>query len=74
MVCSTCLMMCDHAMCGDRGIGECFGVELDLPGTIAKGDPTCQLRYIRREGTASVPVQKKDNALSGIVSRIRGRR
>ena len=41
--------MCDHAMCGDRGIGECFGVELDLPGTIAKGDATCQLRYIRRK-------------------------
>ena len=41
-------IMCDHAMCGDRGIGECFGVELDLPGTIAKGDPTCQLRYVRR--------------------------
>ena len=40
--------LCDHAMCGDRGIGECFGCELDLPGTIAKGDPTCQLRYIRR--------------------------
>ena len=42
-------VMCDHAMCGDRGIGECFGVELDLPGTIAKGDPTCQLRYVRRK-------------------------
>ena len=42
-------VMCDHAMCGDRGIGECFGVELDLPGTIAKGDATCQLRYIRRK-------------------------
>ena len=40
--------MCDHAMCGDRGIGECFGVELDLPGTIANGDATCQLRYVRR--------------------------
>ena len=45
-------VMCDHAMCGDRGIGESFGVELDLPGTIAKGDPTCQLRYVRREGRA----------------------
>lgn len=41
--------MCDHAMCGDRGIGETFGVELDLPATIAKGCETCQLRYIRRE-------------------------
>ena len=52
-------LMCDHAMCGDRGIGECFGVELDLPGTIAKGDPTCQLRYVRREGKA----QKKRKLL-----------
>ena len=48
-------VMCDHAMCGDRGIGETFGVELDLPGTIAKGDATCQLRYVRREGKAEMP-------------------
>jgi len=41
--------MCDYAMCGDRGIGEAFGVELDLPATIANGCKTCQLRYIRRE-------------------------
>ena len=41
-------LLCDHAMCGDRGIGSCFGVELDLPQTIAKGAPTCELRYIRR--------------------------
>lgn len=41
-------MMCDHAMCGDRGIGSCFGAELDLPQTIAKGSDTCQLRYVRR--------------------------
>ena len=40
--------MCDHAMCGDRAIGKCFGCELDLPQTIAKGGDTCQLRYIRR--------------------------
>lgn len=41
-------ILCDHAMCGDRGIGSCFGAELDLPQTIAKGGETCQLRYIRR--------------------------
>jgi len=40
--------LCDCAMCGDRGIGSCFGVELDLPQTIAKGADTCQIRYIRR--------------------------
>jgi len=40
--------LCDYAMCGDAGIGSCFGVELDLPATIARGDSTCQIRYIRR--------------------------
>ena len=60
-------MMCDHAMCGDRGIGECFGVELDLPGTIAKGDPTCQLRYVRREGTADIPAKETNTAAQDIV-------
>lgn len=41
-------MLCDHAMCGDQGIGSCFGAELDLPQTIAKGGEICQIRYIRR--------------------------
>jgi len=40
--------LCDHAMCGDRGIGEAFGCKLELPGTIAKGDKTCQIRYVRK--------------------------
>lgn len=44
--------LCDLAMCGDRGIGEAHGVELDLPKTIARGDDCCAIRYIRREGTA----------------------
>ncbi len=42
-------LMCDHAMCGDRGIGESFGVELDLPATIGRGDGVCKIRYIRRD-------------------------
>ncbi|MBQ9954034.1 MAG: L-2-amino-thiazoline-4-carboxylic acid hydrolase [Eggerthellaceae bacterium] len=42
----------DLAMCGDRGIGESFGVELDLPKTIARGDDCCAIRYIRRQGSA----------------------
>lgn len=63
--------LCDCAMCGDRGIGECFGVELDLPGTIANGDVACQLRYVRREGKADIPEktnsQKKRNlSIAGI--------
>ena len=61
-------VMCDHAMCGDRGIGECFGVELDLPGTIAKGDAACQLRYVRREGTADIPDKQESIAAQDIVN------
>lgn len=41
-------MLCDIAMCGDRGIGESYGCELDLPKTIAKGDDICHLRYHKR--------------------------
>lgn len=37
--------LCDHAMCGDRGIGESFDAVLDLPQTIAKGAETCQIRF-----------------------------
>ncbi|MEG2517421.1 MAG: L-2-amino-thiazoline-4-carboxylic acid hydrolase [Raoultibacter sp.] len=40
--------LCDIAMCGDRGIGEVHGVELDLPKTIARGDDCCAIRYVRR--------------------------
>lgn len=42
-------MLCDHAMCGDRGIAESFGCELDLPKTIARGDDICQIRFVRRD-------------------------
>ena len=38
-------MLCDIAMCGDHGIGECYGSVLDLPKCIAKGDEVCSLRY-----------------------------
>lgn len=37
--------LCDIAMCGDRGIGEAYGCELELRSTIARGDPVCHLRY-----------------------------
>ncbi len=37
--------LCDIAMCGDHGIGECYGAKLDLPKCIAKGDEVCSLRY-----------------------------
>ena len=42
-------LLCDHAMCGDRGIAESFGCELDLPATIARGDDVCKIRFVRRE-------------------------
>lgn len=37
--------LCDIAMCGRHGIGECYGAVLDLPKCIAKGDDVCSLRY-----------------------------
>ena len=41
-------MLCDIAMCGDHGIGECYGSVLDLPKCIAKGDDICALRYHKK--------------------------
>lgn len=41
--------LCDIAMCGDRGIGEAYGCELELPQCIAKGDPICAIRYVRNK-------------------------
>ncbi|MDR0662681.1 MAG: L-2-amino-thiazoline-4-carboxylic acid hydrolase [Spirochaetaceae bacterium] len=41
--------MCDFAMCGDRGIAEAFGCELDLPKTIARGDDRCSIRFKRKK-------------------------
>ena len=32
---------------GDRGIGEAYGCDLDLPKTIARGDDVCHLIYHR---------------------------
>ncbi len=40
-------VLCDHAMCGDRGIAESFGCVLDLPKTIARGDDVCEIRFHR---------------------------
>ena len=41
-------LLCDHAMCGDRGIAESFGCTLQLHKTIAKGDEICEIRIVRR--------------------------
>ena len=40
--------LCDIAMCGDHGIGECYGAVLELPKCIAKGDEICALRYSKK--------------------------
>lgn len=41
--------LCETAMCGDRGIISCFGGELHLPKTIAKGDPVCEIRFTKKK-------------------------
>ena len=41
-------LLCDHAMCGDRGIAESFGCTLQLHKTIPKGDEICEIRFVRR--------------------------
>ena len=41
-------LLCDHAMCGDRGIAESFGCTLQLHKTIAKGDEICEIRFVSR--------------------------
>ncbi|MEG1509176.1 MAG: L-2-amino-thiazoline-4-carboxylic acid hydrolase [Clostridia bacterium] len=41
--------LCDVAMCGDRGIASQFGAKLNLEKVIAKGDPICQIRFVRDE-------------------------
>lgn len=41
-------VLCDNAMCGDRGIAESFGCKLELPATIAKGDEVCKIRFVRK--------------------------
>lgn len=40
--------LCDHAMCGDRGIAESFGCRLELPAAIARGDDVCRIRFVRK--------------------------
>lgn len=42
-------MLCDIAMCGDNGIGESYGAVLELPQAISKGDPVCELKYIKKK-------------------------
>lgn len=48
-------LLCDCAMCGDRGIAESFGAHLELPQTIANGAETCQIRFARGEVPFEAP-------------------
>jgi hypothetical protein len=45
--------LCEYAMCGDRGIAESFGCDLDLVKTIAQGNGVCEIRFRRRETVVS---------------------
>ena len=42
-------LLCDFAMCGDRGIAESYGSELTLPKTLAKGDSLCEIRFDKQK-------------------------
>ena len=53
-------MLCDIAMCGDCGIGECYGSVLDLPKCIAKGDDICSLRYKKQKNVDTVSREEKE--------------
>jgi hypothetical protein len=54
-------MLCDIAMCGDHGIGECYGSVLDLPKCIAKGDDICALRYHKKAADDGSAEAAEDN-------------
>lgn len=41
--------LCDTAMCGDRGIASQFGGKLNLEKVIAKGEPICEIRFVKEE-------------------------
>lgn len=40
-------LLCDTAMCGDRGIASQFGGKLNLGKVIAKGDDVCEIRFVK---------------------------
>ena len=42
-------LLCDIAMCGNHGIGECCGSILDLLKCIARGDDIWSLRYHKKK-------------------------
>lgn len=42
-------LLCDIAMDGDRAILDELGFSMDLPCTLANGDPTCTMHYSKRK-------------------------
>ena len=40
-------LLCDIAMDGDRAILDLLGFSMELPCTLAHGDPTCTMHYSR---------------------------
>lgn len=40
--------LCDIAMCGDKGIAESYGCNMELLETIADGCDICKIRFIRQ--------------------------
>ena len=45
--CCFCPLVCDIAMDGDRAILDLLGFSMELPCTLAHGDPTCTMHYSR---------------------------
>ena len=48
-------LLCNQATCGDRGIAESFGCELDLPSTIAWGIVSARFGLSADEGIKLFP-------------------
>lgn len=53
--------LCDIAMCGDRGIASSFGGKLDLEQVIAKGAPTCHIRFNKVLTSDQVILEQSEN-------------
>lgn len=46
---STCELLCDMAMDGDRNIAKGMGLDFHLGDTIAQGKPTCQVSFFKKK-------------------------
>ena len=64
-------LLCDHAMCGDRGIAESFGCELALPATTMLG---ALANYINTENKDFQPMGANMGLLPPMEDRVRDKR